>query len=682
MECPLCQTENPDTSRFCRSCTTPLPFQKEPSESDTKTMETYTKEIEVGSIFAGRYKILEKLGKGGMGVVYKALDVEIQEYVALKLLNPEIASNKKMIDRFRNEMKYARKITHKNVCRMYHLSKEEETFYFTMEYLTGEDLKSFIERSGRLPEAKAIAITKQICRGLTEAHSLGIVHRDLKPRNIMINKEGNAQIMDFGIARSIEAKGMTETGTTIGTPDYMSPEQVEGREVDQRSDIYSLGIIFYEIVTGRTPFKGNTPYSIALKQKTEVPQDPMKFNPQLSIYLSRLILKCLEKDKNKRYQSAKELFSELNNIEKEIPPIKKVRSERKKEEKTSKKHFRPLVTFGMLLFMAVIIIGGYFYLNRIQQTKKNMMTEEEMPGILEQKNQKTEVLPPQFGTIEITSIPDGVEVYLSNKLEGVTPFKHELLPGAYKISIRKDPEYKEITDVLNIRVGETSLRNYNLTPAYLLKIDTRPEGADIIIDGNYRGKTPLQIELVRSICQMTIEKGNEWIKINESLILKPGLNNVQRSLNKIMFTLSIKTNPPGAQVFIDGKSVGISPAKKMNLLGELKIRIEKDGYEDIEDLIIVDSNFEKIYALTKTEPKKGKITIKVRPYADILVDGKLLGEVPPVRTLEIVEGNHKFEFISIRMNKKFIVEVEIKAGDNKELIMNMETGQSEVVDIK
>jgi serine/threonine protein kinase len=206
-----------------------------------------------------------------MGKVYKAHDTEIKEKIALKLIKPEISADKKTIERFQNELKFARKIGHRNVCRMYDLNKEEGSYYITMEYVSGEDLKSFIRRVGQLPSGKAISIAKQVAEGLAEAHRLGVIHRDLKPSNIMIDKDGNARIMDFGIARSMEMKGITGAGVMIGTPEYMPPEQAEAKEVDQRSDIYSLGVILYEMVTGRVPFEGDTALSIAMKHKGEEP---------------------------------------------------------------------------------------------------------------------------------------------------------------------------------------------------------------------------------------------------------------------------------------------------------------------------------------------------------------------------------------------------------------------------
>jgi len=339
MKCPKCEFDNPADTLYCGKCGTRLEQEgpigpsgptEEISPSVTKTLETPIEELTTGSTFAGRYQIIEELGKGGMGKVYKALDKEVNEKIALKLIKPEIAADKKTIERFRNELKFARRIGHKNVCRMYDLNKEEGTYYITMEYVSGEDLKSFIRRSKQLTTATTISIAIQTCEGLAEAHRLGVVHRDLKPQNIMIDKEGNARIMDFGIARSLEEEGFTAAGVMIGTPEYMSPEQVEGKETDQRSDIYSLGVILYEMVTGRVPFEGDTALSIAMKHKREAPKDPKEYNAQISDDLNDLIMRCLEKDKERRIPDADSLLSKLGGIQiGSHPGLKTVKSKNK-----------------------------------------------------------------------------------------------------------------------------------------------------------------------------------------------------------------------------------------------------------------------------------------------------------------------------------------------------------------
>jgi len=326
-ECPKCQTNNPDESKFCMECATPLSGIKEAVH--TKTLETPTEELKRGSLFAGRYEIIEELGKGGMGKVFRVEDTKIKQEIALKLIKPEIAADMKTIERFKNELKIARNIRHKNVCGMYDLSEEGDRHFITMEYVSGGDLKRFIRRSKRLDTGTAISIARQICEGLDAAHSLGIVHRDLKPNNVMIDDNGNVRIMDFGIARTLSEKGITGAGVMIGTPEYMSPEQVEAKDVDQRSDIYSLGIILFEMTTGRLPFEADTPFAVGVKQKSERPKNPKEINPQIPDDLSRVILKCLEKDKEKRYQSAGEVQTELGKIEQGLPTTDRVIPQKK-----------------------------------------------------------------------------------------------------------------------------------------------------------------------------------------------------------------------------------------------------------------------------------------------------------------------------------------------------------------
>jgi serine/threonine protein kinase len=253
-----------------------------------------------------RYDVLAEAGRGSMGNVYKARDRETGETVALKLLKPEIASDQAMMDRFKNELLFARKITHKNICRVHEFNRISGVAFTSMEFVEGESLRSVLNRFGGLPVRKTLDLSLQMCSGLKEAHAQGIVHRDLKPENVMIDAQGNVKIMDFGIARSMES--MTRlTGSMVGTPAYMAPEQVGGKPVDYRTDVYSLGLMLYEMFTGAPAFVADSPIAVAMKQLRESPRLPHEVEPTIPVNIERAILKCIEKEPARRFQSVAEL---------------------------------------------------------------------------------------------------------------------------------------------------------------------------------------------------------------------------------------------------------------------------------------------------------------------------------------------------------------------------------------
>lgn len=267
-----------------------------------------------GAAFGSRYRIESLLGEGGMGAVYKAYDVELGRTVALKLVRPELATNPQIMQRFRQELLLASKISQKNILRIHDLGDVGGVKFITMAFVEGCDLAGLMEKEGRLPLERALKFTRQLCCALEAAHNEEVVHRDLKPQNILVDKADNIYISDFGLAKSLESAAtmMTRTGQILGTPRYMSPEQVEAVEVDHRADLYSLGLIVYEMFTADIPFRGESAMQLMYQRVTEPPKDPRAMCPDMPDYVAHIILKCLEKDPVKRYQSAREILDDLD----------------------------------------------------------------------------------------------------------------------------------------------------------------------------------------------------------------------------------------------------------------------------------------------------------------------------------------------------------------------------------
>jgi serine/threonine-protein kinase len=272
-------------------------------------------EPEVGRLFASRYEIQGVLGKGGMGVVYRAHDRDLDDAVAIKTLRSEaLTADPTLLDRFKQEIRLARRITHPNILRTHDLGEVSGLRYLSMEFVKGLTLKQLIEAGDILPTPVGLRIAKQICAGLAAAHEVGVIHRDIKPQNILIESTGGLKIMDFGIARLKEEHGMTAEGTVVGTPDYMSPEQARGKPLDFRSDIYSTGVVLYEVFTGTPPFDGDTPLAVVLKHIQENPPSPQTRNPKVDPKISQIVLKCMQKDPKDRYQSINELYEALTKV--------------------------------------------------------------------------------------------------------------------------------------------------------------------------------------------------------------------------------------------------------------------------------------------------------------------------------------------------------------------------------
>ncbi|HVP58164.1 MAG TPA: tetratricopeptide repeat protein [bacterium] len=314
--CPHCGHEVTAEEDKCPACgltiaQTDLAKLADPTLPTTLASPPEEQPLAEGRVLGARYEILGVIGRGGMGWVYKARDREIDRLVALKVIRRDLARDEAVIRRFREEIVLARRVTHKHVLRIYDIAEAEGIKFISMPFIEGKDLKTLISERGALGIAEATGIASQVAQALKCAHEAGVIHRDLKPQNILIDKEGAAYVTDFGIAKSAEGGGLTVTGQIMGTPEYMSPEQAEGREVDYRTDIYSFGLVLYEMLTGQVAFKADTIISTLMKRLRERAEPPSKANPAVPAWLDNLVMKALELHPEDRYSSVDEVLSDI-----------------------------------------------------------------------------------------------------------------------------------------------------------------------------------------------------------------------------------------------------------------------------------------------------------------------------------------------------------------------------------
>ena len=264
--------------------------------------------------FGPRFRIEQLLGEGGMGKVYKALDKELGRTVALKILQPELTKDPSVIMRFKQELLLASRISHRNILRIHDLTDYEGVKFITMAFIEGKDLNQLLKESRPLPIDRSLKMARQMCEALDAAHAEGVVHRDFKPHNVLVGHNDQVYVSDFGLATSFETAkmGMTRTGAFVGTPRYMSPEQVEGKQVDSRTDLYSFGLVFYEMVCGEVPFAGDSTWQVMYQRVKDAPKNVKQVNPNVPDNVADIIMHCLEREPGERYQSAKEIIADID----------------------------------------------------------------------------------------------------------------------------------------------------------------------------------------------------------------------------------------------------------------------------------------------------------------------------------------------------------------------------------
>jgi tetratricopeptide (TPR) repeat protein/predicted Ser/Thr protein kinase len=310
--------------------------------------------IPIGTVLAGRYEVLQVLGRGGMGAVYKVHDRELERVAALKTIRADLAGSPEMLQRFKQELVLARQVAHRNIVRLYDISEDSGVKFITMEYVEGEDFRSVLKRRGKLPPEEAIDVIRQICMALQAAHHEGIVHRDLKPQNIMQDKQGRVVVMDFGLARVVESRGMTQTGAMVGTMEYMSPEQAMGEKVDHTSDIYAAGLIFYELLTGRMPYEAESALASLMKRAQHRAIPPNEIDREVPRNLSAIVSHCIEPERGKRYQSSAEILADIEAHQPTAATMTSMVVPRRLP--TAKRSKLPVIAAAVAI---VLVIGGY-----------------------------------------------------------------------------------------------------------------------------------------------------------------------------------------------------------------------------------------------------------------------------------------------------------------------------------
>ena len=356
MECLKCHAENKEDSRFCSNCAAPLNVAGAEAASPTKTLETPVQILKPGTLIAGKYRILEEIGQGGMGVVYKAEDIKLKRCVALKFLPPHLMDSPELKERFLIEAQAAAALSHPNICVIHEVGETGELSYIAMEYVEGETLRDRIKKGPLKPE-EALDVVSQVAAGLGEAHGKGIIHRDIKSANIMVTAKGQAKVMDFGLAKLRGGSSLTKSQTTLGTVAYMSPEQARGDELDGRTDIWSLGVVLYEMLVGKLPFRGEHDQTVIYSIFHREPESLMKASPGTAPELEHIVGHALAKKPAERYQTMEEFREDLEAIAEGFRPLRAKRRIRRKIFGLNVAYLLP-AALAVILVLFGLNVGG------------------------------------------------------------------------------------------------------------------------------------------------------------------------------------------------------------------------------------------------------------------------------------------------------------------------------------
>lgn len=483
----------------------------------------------IGRVLDNRYEILEQVGGGGMALVYRARDIYLNRVVAVKILREQFTSDEEFVARFRREAQAVASLSHSNIVSIYDVGHERNTYYLVMEMVEGRNLKELIKEKGPFPLERAVDIAKQICDALEHAHEHRIIHRDIKPHNIIITNGGRVKVTDFGIARAVSTATVTHTGNILGSVHYFSPEQARGEIADEKSDIYSLGVVIYEMVTGALPFEGESPISIALKKIQNDPTPPREINPQIGEALEKVILKAMEKDPLKRFSLVSDLKANLlsaqlyNRLEEDtakkvsedtiiLPRIQNKKRERKGEkgaEKGLKTHFK----VWTWVILALIVVG--FFLGMYLSAKVMARSETEVPDITNKTTEEAQYELEQADlTLEVSktenhpTVEKGLIILQSPKAKEIVRKTERIL-----VTVSDGPSLTQVPDVLNVTsvAAEVQLSNKGLIAKISRVYHPQISAGEVIAqepDANTEVPQDTEVKLI-------VSKGPEpvWVKM-------------------------------------------------------------------------------------------------------------------------------------------------------------------------
>jgi eukaryotic-like serine/threonine-protein kinase len=455
--------------------------------------------IQRDTIIDGRYRVVRRLGSGGMADVYLAEDQQLGRQVALKLLYRHLAEDAQFVERFRREASSAAGLQHPNIVGIFDRGEWDGTFYIAMEYVEGRTLKDVIRERGPAPAEAAVDVVLQILRALRYAHQRGIVHRDIKPQNVLIDEDGRVRVTDFGIARA-GASDMTETGSVMGTAQYLSPEQAQGRAVDGRSDLYSTGIVLYELLTGRVPFDAESPVSVALKQVSEPPVPPRELNPEIPPALEAVVLRALEKDPARRFADADEFIEALHAARAAPDVVPAAPVEVIEEEPDRSRWWLWLLA---LLALAAIAVGLYLLLKPDQVTVPNVVgrTSTTASQILQNKGFEVDIQPATNASVE------GDHVFAQDPGADETAKKGSTV----HLRVSAGPGQAAVPSVIGLpqKEAEQQLKDAGF------KVATQKQFSDTVKNGRVIDTTPAVGTLIErgTTVTLTVSQGQQQVQV-------------------------------------------------------------------------------------------------------------------------------------------------------------------------